>query len=82
MRVALEMAALGHGVTLARSSYAEELLRARRLKRLFNVRIKATDNVYLTIARGLESNAPAVQLRDWILGKSAKFASSGRAKAP
>jgi len=27
MRLALEMAALGHGVTLARTSYAEDLLR-------------------------------------------------------
>jgi LysR family glycine cleavage system transcriptional activator len=67
MRLALEMAALGHGVTLARSSYAEDLLRARRLRSLFNVRIKASDNVYLTLARGLEANSPAVQFRNWIL---------------
>ncbi|TLZ39493.1 MAG: LysR family transcriptional regulator, partial [Gammaproteobacteria bacterium] len=38
MRLALEMAALGHGVALARSSYAEDLLRAGRVKPLFNVR--------------------------------------------
>jgi DNA-binding transcriptional LysR family regulator len=67
MRLALEMAALGHGVTLARSSYAEDLLRARRIKALFNVRIRASDNVYLTVARGLEANSPAVQFRNWIL---------------
>jgi LysR family glycine cleavage system transcriptional activator len=69
MRLALQMAALGHGVTLARSSYVEDLLRARRLKPLFKVRMKASDNVYLNLPRGLEANAPAVQFRDWILGK-------------
>jgi LysR family glycine cleavage system transcriptional activator len=72
MRLALEMAALGHGVTLARSSYAKDLLRAARLKRLFNVRLKASDNVYLTLPHGLEANSPAVQFRDWILGKPAR----------
>jgi len=69
MRLALEMAALGHGVALARSSYAEDLLRAGRVKPLFNVRISASDNVYMTLARGLEGSSPAVQFRDWILGK-------------
>jgi len=69
MRLALEMAALGHGVALARSSYAEDLLRAGRVKPLFDVRISASDNVYMTLARGLEGSSPAVQFRDWILGK-------------
>ena len=69
MRLALEMAALGHGVALARSSYAEDLLRTGRVKPLFNVRISASDNVYVTLARGLEGSSPAVQFRDWILGK-------------
>ncbi|MDB6088639.1 MAG: LysR family transcriptional regulator [Gammaproteobacteria bacterium] len=71
MRLALEMAALGHGVTLARSSYVEDLLRARRLKRLFKVGITATDNVYLTLAHGLGTNSPAVLFREWIVGKPA-----------
>src|SRR5256885_15476549 len=69
MRLALEMAALGHGVALARSSYAEDLLRTGRVKPLFNVRISASDNVYMTLARGLEGSSPAVQFRDWILAK-------------
>jgi DNA-binding transcriptional LysR family regulator len=72
MRLALEMAALGHGVTLARSSYVEDLLRARRLRPLFNVRIKASDNVYLTLSHGLEANSPAIQFRDWMIGKPAR----------
>ena len=54
MRLALDVAALGHGVALARSSYADELLRTRRLKALFDVRLKARDNVYLTHAHGLD----------------------------
>jgi LysR family transcriptional regulator, glycine cleavage system transcriptional activator len=82
MRLALEMAALGHGVALARRSYAEDLLRARRLKPLFNVRIKATDNVYLMLAHGLEPNSPAAQFRNWMLGKLARMRSPGRAKTP
>jgi LysR family glycine cleavage system transcriptional activator len=72
MRLALEMAALGHGVALARSSYAEDLLRARRLKPLFDVRLKAIDNVYLTLPHGLAAHSPAVQFRDWILDKPAR----------
>src|SRR5581483_4124997 len=48
MRLALETAALGHGVALARTSYVDDLLRSGQLKRLFNVRLLATDNLYLT----------------------------------
>src|SRR2546429_9331214 len=68
MRLALEMAALGHGVALARNRFAEGLLRARRVKPLFNVRISATDNVYVTLARGLEGRSPAGQIPDWVFG--------------
>jgi LysR family transcriptional regulator, glycine cleavage system transcriptional activator len=69
MRLALDMAALGHGVALARSSYADELLRTRRLKPLFQVRLKARDNVYLTHAHGLDPTSPATLFRDWILAR-------------
>jgi LysR family glycine cleavage system transcriptional activator len=68
MRLALDSAALGHGIALARSSYVEELLQRRQLQPLFaRVRLAATDNVYLTVARGLPPKAPAAVLRDWLL---------------
>jgi LysR family transcriptional regulator, glycine cleavage system transcriptional activator len=67
MWMALDMAAAGHGVALARSSYVEELLRARRLRVLFDVRLKARDNLYLAHAGGLAAGTPAALFRDWIL---------------
>jgi LysR family glycine cleavage system transcriptional activator len=67
MRLALDMAAAGHGVALARSSYVEDLLRARRLKPLFDVRLRARDNVYLTHEGGIAAGTPAALFRDWIL---------------
>jgi len=70
MSFALEMAALGHGVALARSSYAEDMLRARRLRRLFDVRLEASDNVYLSIPRDMDAKVPAARFRDWLLGSS------------
>jgi LysR family glycine cleavage system transcriptional activator len=69
MRLALDMAELGHGVALARSSYADELLQARRLKALFDVRLKARDNIYLTHAHGLDPASPGALFRDWILAR-------------
>lgn len=69
MRLALDVAALGHGIALARSSYADELLRTRRLKALFDVRLKARDNVYLTHTHGLDPASPAALFRDWILAR-------------
>jgi LysR family glycine cleavage system transcriptional activator len=77
MPLALEIAALGHGVSLARSSYAADLLRDGRLKRLFfAVRLKASDNVYLMLPRGLDAGAPAARFRNWILS-AALHRSSG-----
>lgn len=70
MPLTLEMAALGHGVALARSSYAEDFLRSRRLKRLFDVRFAASDNVHLSIARGSDARSPAARFRDWLLGSA------------
>lgn len=67
MRLALETAALGHGVALARTSYARDLLKSGQLRRLFAVSLPTSDNIYLTHARGLESGAPAAVFRDWIL---------------
>jgi LysR family glycine cleavage system transcriptional activator len=71
MRLALETAALGHGVALARTSYSEDLLRARQLKRLFDVRVLATDNLYLNLARGTPADTPAALFRDWLLSPAA-----------
>ena len=71
MRLTLETAALGDGIALARTSYVEDLLRARQLQRLFEVRLSATDNLYLALPRGTSSDAPAALFRDWLLdGKS------------
>jgi LysR family glycine cleavage system transcriptional activator len=67
MRLTLEMAALGHGVALARTSYSEDLLRSRQLKRLFDVRLLATDNLYLALARGTPADTPAALFRDWLV---------------
>lgn len=68
MRLALDAAALGHGIALARTSYVEELLQRKQLRPLFaRVRLETTDNVYLTVARGLSAKAPAALLRDWLL---------------
>jgi LysR family glycine cleavage system transcriptional activator len=70
MRLALEMAALGHGVALARTSYADDLLRARRLKRLFGITLKAQDNVYLTHSHGLDARSPAGLFANWLLARA------------
>ncbi len=67
MRLAVETAALGHGIALARTSYSEDLLRTRQLKRLFDVRLTATDNIYLALARGTPAEAPAALFRDWLV---------------
>jgi LysR family glycine cleavage system transcriptional activator len=67
MRLTLETAALGHGIALARTSYAEDLLRSRQLRRLFDVRLVATDNLFLALARGTPADAPAALFRDWLL---------------
>jgi LysR family transcriptional regulator, glycine cleavage system transcriptional activator len=79
MRLALEMAALGHGVSLARTSYAADLLRSGRLRGLFDVRLTAVDNVFITHARGLDPGSPAALFRDWLLGPGARRA---RRRAP
>jgi LysR family glycine cleavage system transcriptional activator len=67
MRLTLETAALGHGVALARTSYSEDLLRARQLKRLFDVPLAATDNLYLALPRGTRADTPAGLFRDWLI---------------
>src|SRR6185312_6869045 len=59
MRLALETAALGYGIALARTSYSEDLLRTRQLKRLFDVRLLAIDNLYLVLSRGTPAGTPA-----------------------
>ena len=67
MRLTLETAALGHGIALARTSYAEDLLRTHQLRRLFDVRLSATDNLHLALARGTPADTPAALLRDWLV---------------
>lgn len=67
MRLALDTAVLGHGVALARTSYVDDLVASRQLRALFDVRLKARDNVYLLHAAGLEADSPAALLRDWLI---------------
>lgn len=67
MRLALETAALGRGVALARTSYVEDLLRQGKLRRLFEVPLAASDNLYLTLAPDAKANAPVAMFRDWLL---------------
>lgn len=64
-----EMAATGHGVALARTSFAEDLLSSRRLVAPFSLRLKATDNVYLIHAPDLAPRSPAAIFRDWLLAE-------------
>jgi len=63
----LEMAAIGHGVALARSSFVGDLLKDRRLVAPFSHRLKAADNVYLMHATGLPRSSSAGLFRDWLL---------------
>ncbi|HLY52965.1 MAG TPA: LysR substrate-binding domain-containing protein [Steroidobacteraceae bacterium] len=67
MRLALDTAALGHGVALGRTSYVGDFLADRRLVAPFELRLKATDNIYLILPAKLEPGAPAALFRDWIL---------------
>lgn len=69
LQLSMEMAALGHGVALARSSYAADLIRAGRLVAPFETRLQARDNVFLVHAPGLPPQAPAALLRDWLLAR-------------
>ena len=62
-----EMAALGHGVALARTSFAEDLMASGRLVAPFSVRLKAIDNVYLVHAAALNPRSRAAIFRDWLL---------------
>ena len=72
--LSLEMAALGHGIALGRTSFAEDLLRAKRLVAPYRLRLKSADNVYLVHAPGLASRSPAGMFRDWLLGAARKRA--------
>jgi LysR family glycine cleavage system transcriptional activator len=68
--LSLEMAALGYGVALARSSFADDMLKAGRLVVPFSLRLPASDNVFLMHAPGLAPGSPAALFRDWLLRKS------------
>jgi len=67
---AQEMAALGHGIALARSSFVGDMLRDGRLVAPFSFRLKASDNIYLIHAPGLAGNSAAALFRDWLLRES------------
>jgi LysR family glycine cleavage system transcriptional activator len=65
--LSLEMAAMGHGIALARTSFVGDMLSTRRLMAPFPLRLKAVDNVYLMHAPGLAPRSPAAIFRDWLL---------------
>lgn len=67
-----QMAALGHGVALARTSFAEDLLADGRLVEPFSVRLKAIDNVFLVHASDLNPRSRAAMFRDWLLADIGK----------
>jgi LysR family transcriptional regulator, glycine cleavage system transcriptional activator len=68
---AQEMAALGHGIALARTSFVGDMLESRRLVAPFPFRLKTKDNMYLIHAPSLPRNSPAARFRDWLLEQSA-----------
>jgi len=70
MRLALESAALGHGVALARSSYVADMLRSNRLKRLWPLSIPASDNLFMLLAPGLAPESATAKFRNWMLEKA------------
>jgi LysR family transcriptional regulator, glycine cleavage system transcriptional activator len=72
--LSLEMAALGHGIALGRTSFAEDLLRTKRLVAPFRARLKAIDNVYLVHAPGLAPRSPAGIFKEWLLRAAPKRA--------
>jgi LysR family glycine cleavage system transcriptional activator len=67
-----QMAALGHGVALARTSFVEDLLADGRLVEPFSVRLKAIDNVYLVHVSDLNPRSRAAMFRDWLLADIGK----------
>jgi LysR family glycine cleavage system transcriptional activator len=72
--LSLEMAALGHGVALGRTSFADDLLRGKRLAAPFKPRLKAIDNIHLVHAPGLAQRSPAGIFKDWLLSSAQKRA--------
>lgn len=69
-QLCLEAAALGHGIALARSSFAADFLASQRLVALPHSQLEAKDQVYLTTALGLSPRAPAALFRDYLLSRS------------
>ena len=69
-QLCLEAASLGHGIALARSSFVTDYLDSKRLVALPGASLKARDNVFLTVALGLSTQAPAAVFRDYLLSKT------------
>jgi LysR family transcriptional regulator, glycine cleavage system transcriptional activator len=65
-----EMAALGHGVALARTSFVKDMIESGRLVAPFSYRLKAADNVSLVHAIGLHPKSPAALFRDWLISEA------------
>ncbi len=75
-----EMAALGHGVALARTSFVQDMIESGRLVAPFSYRLKATDNVCLVHAIGLHPKSPAAIFRDWLISETRPIKSRNPAR--
>jgi LysR family glycine cleavage system transcriptional activator len=64
------MAALGHGVALARTSFVEDMIESGRLVAPFSYRLRAKDNVSLVHVIGLHPKSPAAMFRDWLISEA------------
>jgi LysR family glycine cleavage system transcriptional activator len=68
-QLCLEAAAMGYGIALSRSSFAADYLETKRLVALNGPRLEAKDNIFMTLAHGLTSQAPAAVFRDFLLSR-------------
>ncbi|MFO1192675.1 MAG: LysR family transcriptional regulator [Rhodoferax sp.] len=66
-QLCLEAAARGYGIALGRTSFVADYLADGRLAELPGPRMEARDQVFLTIAPGLDRQAPAAVFRDFLL---------------
>jgi len=67
VHLCMETACMGHGIALARNSFAQEYLAAKRLVALPCTPLEAKDNIYLTLAHGQGPHASAAIFRDYLL---------------
>ena len=69
VHLCMETACMGHGIALARNSFAAEYMESKRLVPLRLPALEAKDNVYLTLGLGLGPQASATIFRDYLLAR-------------